>query len=483
MKTIYTLLASALLLAGCATHHPDIPTDAVLMKSLPQLLPDYTGCTIPVNIAPLNFMIDDTEVTHALVRIQGRETDLTFGGDDTRIIFDEKEWRQMLTSHAGDKLTCTLYTKKEGQWQQHPEFYIYVSPDTIDRYVSYRLIEPSYVSYEHLGIYQRNLTSFEESTILDNNSKQHKEHCLNCHSYQNYHTDNMLLHVRGKVGGGTMLVHNGKAEFHTDMRREGMMSNPVYPAWHPTLPLIAFSTNKTGQFFHLIDADKIEVQDTQSSLVLYNVEKDEMIALPSSPEDFDTFPTWSPDGRYLYYTSAHYERQDTTAMIDREIADNYTSLRYNIYRRAFNADSLCFGARELVLDVESQQKSATLPRISPDGTYMLFASGDFGCFHIWHSHADIWMLNLDNGEVNTLASVNSNKSESYPTWSSNGRWMLFASRRNDGCYSRIFMAHVDSNGVAGKAFEMPQKNPDDTRLLLKSYNRPEPMVEAAPKLK
>jgi len=480
MKKI-TYFFLVLFLTACSVKHPALPDHAVAVDSLPALLPDYTDITIPVNIAPLNFFIDDSEVDNAILRITAQEETLTYGGNDNRIIFDEVEWRQLLANHKESTLTCTLFTHRENGWQQHPDYNIYISADTIDRYVSYRLIEPSYVAYENIAIRQRDVTTFEETTILDN-SRNHKEHCMNCHSYQNYHTDNMLLHIRGEKGG-TMLVINGEQKLRTDLRRDSMMSNPVYPSWHPTLPFIAFSTKKTGQYFHIIANDKIEVQDAGSSLVLYDIKGDRMIDIPSSKEDFETFPTWSPDGRHIYYTSAHYIPRDFTINLDRDLANNYSELRYNIYRRSFNADSIKVGERELVLDVESLGRSATLPRISPDGRYLLFASGNYGYFHIWHSHADVWMLDLASGEVNTLGNINSKRAESYPTWSSTGRWILLASRRNDGDYSRVFFAHFDQNGVAGKAFELPQADPFHTRALLKSYNRPEPMVEAAPRLK
>jgi len=478
-KTIYIFIA-VFLLTACSSKHPGIPEEANVCQETPTLLPDYTEVTVPINIAPLNFLVDESDVDNAILQIKAKESELTYGGSDNRIIFDEEEWHQLLTDNAGSSLHCTLFTHKESGWQKHPAFQIYISSDTIDHYVSYRLIEPSYVAYENIAIRQRDLTSFEETTILDN-SAERSNHCLNCHSYQNYHTNNMLLHIRGEKGG-TMLIQNGVAKLRTDLRRDGMMSNPVYPAWHPQLPFIAFSTNKTGQFFHLIDRDKIEVQDAGSALALYDIERDSMINIPSSDEDFETFPTWSPDGKYIYYTSAHYITEDTTIILSRDIANHYQTLRYNIYRRPFNADSVSIGERELLLDLESQEKSATLPRISPDGRYLLFACGNFGYFHIWHSHADIWMLDLQTGTVNPLPSVNSSRAESYPTWSSTGRWIFMASRRNDGDYSRIYMAHFSKDGVAGKAFELPQSDPFYTRALLKSYNRPEPMVEPAPRL-
>jgi hypothetical protein len=66
--------------------------------------------------------------------------------------------------------------------------------------------------------------------------------------------------------------------------------------------------------------------------------------------------------------------------------------------------------------------------------------------------------------------------DSYPTWSSNGHWIMCASRRDDGNYSRVYFSYFN-NGKVEKAFLMPQEDPELNTCLLKSYNRPEFMVE------
>ena len=53
---------------------------------------------------------------------------------------------------------------------------------------------------------------------------------------------------------------------------------------------------------------------------------------------------------------------------------------------------------------------------------------------------------------------------------------MLASRREDSTYSRIYFSYF-KNGKASKAFLLPQKDPEHNTWLLKSYNRPEFMVE------
>ena len=58
-----------------------------------------------------------------------------------------------------------------------------------------------------------------------------------------------------------------------------------------------------------------------------------------------------------------------------------------------------------------------------------------------------------------MTEANSEDTESFHNWSTNSRWLVFSSRRDDGLYTRPYFCHVDANGVVGKAFMLPQQNP------------------------
>ena len=72
-----------------------------------------------------------------------------------------------------------------------------------------------------------------------------------------------------------------------------------------------------------------------------------------------------------------------------------------------------------------------------------------------------------------LDEINSPDTESYHSWSSNGRWIIFSSRRHDGVFTRPFIAHIDADGRGSKPFELPCHDPDRHLQMLKSYNVPE----------
>jgi len=447
---------------------PSVPETYSESGELPKIYPDYVDVTIPVNIAPLTFELDDDEADGMIARYKA--------GDVEMVCKDKMQpsmgqWHE-LTAQGGD-INVDVFVKHGEQWTHHKPFAIHLTEDSIDSYLSYRLIPASFVSYEALTISQRCLENYDESVIYDNIlcGFEVEGQCINCHNYQQWNPERMQFHARQK-DGGTIIAYDGQIK-KVNMRNDSILSAGVYPAWHPWLKLIVYSTDKTFQNFHTTNPNKIEVYDLASDIIAYDIDRGEVTNLENDTTEFEVFPAWAPDGRTLYYCSAHYERKNYNLSKNTELLSRCEELKYNIYKKSFDPETKLFGEHELVFNADTLGMSAVLPRISPDGRWMVFTMSGFGYFHIWHHDADLWLLDLQTGEAKPLAVVNSNDTESYHTWSSSGRWLVFGSRRDDGTFTRPFFAHVDKDGKWEKPFELPQKDPDYNRQLLRSYNIPE----------
>ena len=482
----FQLMAAAMMLfLSSCVNHPEIPSASKDVRCQPAIFPDYCDVTVPCNIAPLNFMLPADEYKACVARITTPDGQQQTYGNGVKMQIPKSKWHAILNASKGKCIKVEVWGKKESEWLSFSPFEIHVAEEPIDEYLSYRLIEPSYVAWTYMEIAQRNLTSFEETQIFNNEITMNDKtigQCINCHSYQNYKTDNMLFHVR-LSNAGTIIVNDGKVS-KVNLKRDYTISGGVYPSWHPTAKLIAFSTNKTRQAFHTANPNKIEVYDLASDMILYDVESDSVSVVSADPDLLEVYPTWSPDGKYLYYCKSIPLPEE---MRDKDIRTTYQKVQYNLYRRSFELSSHSFGEEELVYDAVSSDKSVSLPRISPDGRYLLFALGQYGCFHSRHHDADIVCIPMDQytGEALTaetssaidLTLLNSDGySDSYPSWSSNGHWIMCASRRDDDHYSRVYFAYFN-NGKVEKAFLLPQEDPEMHIELLKSYNRPEYMVE------
>ena len=446
-----------------------LPTDYTQSSALPAIYPDYTNVTIPINIAPLTFEADQPADEMVASYSVGEQMVVCSGQMQPEI----DEWRELTAIAKGGAIKVDVYMRKDGRWTRYKPFNLFVSPDSIDPYISYRLISPSFISYETLTINQRCLENYDEHVIYDNFLCGHEKdgQCINCHHYQNYNPERMQFHAR-QAHGGTIVAYDGKMK-KVNMKNDSILSAGVYPAWHPWLNIIVYATDKTSQSFHSVDSNKIEVYDTASDLIAYDVDNDLVTNLENDTTEFEVFPCWAPDGKTLYYCSGHYVDSNSVAQNSTFRLSKYKKLKYNIYKKSFDPETMLFGPRELVFDAAAVGQSAVLPRISPDGRYLLFSSAQYGYFHIWHHDADLWMMDLKSGDVRKLDEWNSPNTESYHSWSSNGRWVIFSSRRDDGAFTRPFLAHFDADGHGSKPFELPSADADYHRQFMRSYNIPE----------
>lgn len=279
-----------------------------------------------------------------------------------------------------------------------------------------------------------------------------------------------MFHIRNTNGGTVVMA--GDSVIKVNLKTDSTLSAGVYPAWHPTLDLIAFSTNDTNQKFFEFGEAKIEVFDKSSDLILYDMKTHEVSHISNDSALLETFPAWSPDGKDLYYSVARYPE----GVRPDNIGEHYSEIRYDIVRRSFDPATRRFSVPDTVVYASGVGESALLPRISPDGKHLLYCKAPYGTFHIWHKDSDLWMKDLASGEESRLENANSDDTDSYHTWSSNGRWIVFSSRRDDGSYTRPYIAYVDARGNDSKAFVVPQEDPAYYRELMKSYNVPEFLV-------
>jgi hypothetical protein len=104
---------------------------------------------------------------------------------------------------------------------------------------------------------------------------------------------------------------------------------------------------------------------------------------------------------------------------------------------------------------------------------------NYGEFPVFQPSSDLYLMDLTTRRYERLA-VNSPRSESWHCWSSNGRWIAFASKRRDGVFARIHFSFVDAHGRVYKPVLLPQKDPTFYDRFLKTFNAPELARAPAP---
>ena len=244
-----------LLLSSC--HNVSVPTQFTDIRKTPHISPDYVDVTIPVNIAPLTFELEDS-CDEIVGRFTVDDYQLVCGGKAVQP--EMNDWHELVSKAVANKkdIDVEVFIRLDKEWWRYQPFHITVSADSIDPYISYRLISPSYVAYEELTLNQRCLENYEEKVMVNNMlcGEETTGQCVNCHNYQQYNPRRMQFHAR-QFHGGTVIAYDGKLS-KINMRNDSILSAGVYPAWHPWLPLIVYSTNKTSQSFHTQNLNKIE---------------------------------------------------------------------------------------------------------------------------------------------------------------------------------------------------------------------------------
>lgn len=442
-----------------------IPSDYIEVDSVPLISPDYTEVTIPSNIAPLNFIVKESG-DNFIVHLKSEESDIKIeSSEDGVTSIDLNLWREFIESSKGDIFSVTIYAESDKRWRRYSPFTISVDDSKIDGYVTYRKINPGYELWSKMGIYQRDLSSFEETPIVENSANGGG--CVNCHSYCGNRADKFMFHSRGDISG-TVIGVDGSLEL-VDISREDLISGAVYPHWHPSGRYIAFSVNNIMQYVHLDGHKYVEVSDSKSDIIIYDVESKEIIAAPeiSGTESLETFPCWSADGEYLYFTEAPVDT-----------VESITSIRYNLSRVKFNEIEGSLGTKEILFNAVDIEKSISFPRLSLDGESIMFTMSDYGNFSIWHQEADLYLLNLKDEEATPKnLSSNSSSVDSYHSWSSNSDWFIFSSKRYNGMVTHLYISKIDSEGNCSKPFMLPRYSPIGIESQLYSFNIPELTID------
>lgn len=434
----------------------------------PSIEPDYIDVTIPPNIAPMNFAIKEDGVYFKVTATSGVSSlKINIRSSDGIVRFPEKSWKKLVKKSKGNKISIQIFaaSKDKKISQQYEPFYMKVSEEPVDPYLAYRLICPGYYNWSTIRIMQRSVESFSEETVIDNRILD--MNCINCHSFSQKSPDKFMVHVRGSHGA-TYFVDNGKIT-KRDPKIDAMPGGATYPAWHPGGRFVAFSSNQVRQAFYAKPEKIIEVFDLISAIIVYDLANNDVVIARErdTTRYLQTFPSWSPDGRYLYYCRAKQVNSETNMTLE-----EIKGTRYDLVRVPFDPESVTFGEPEIVFNASERGKSASFPRISPDGRYLVFTLSDYGTFPIWHSEADLYLLDIQSGECKKM-DLNSNDNESYHTWSSNGKWLVFSSKRTDGRSTRPFFAYFASWDSTGKPFILPQKDPKFYNRLMESFNIPE----------
>ncbi len=448
----------------CVSCNKKVPLESCTQVSrLAEISPDYSNIVIPPNVAPLNFRILENG-DRFFVRVSSSQGDpIEVYNRNPNIKIPLRLWKTLLEQNRGKKLSFDVFVFDSANgWCHYTPILNDIACEPIDSYLVFRFIRPIYNYWTSIRICQRNIENYKNSLVLDGRSFDNG--CTNCHAFCNNSSETMSIATRSGKHGNSSLVGRG----------DNLVKVPTawgYTAWHPSGKLAAYSLNKVRQFFHTTGTELRDVVDLDSAIAYYKLDEKAAKIIPALSEEdrLETYPAWSPDGTYLYYCSAQIVWQNR----DEVPPKDYDQVKYDLMRISYDLETDQWDDPEVVLSASETDMSILLPRVSPDGRFLVFVMCDYSCFPVYRPSSDLYIMDLETRSYKKLDAVNSPYSESWHSWSSNSRWLAFSSKRMGGLFTRTYFTHINENGKASKPFILPQKNPTYYDSLLQTYSVPE----------
>jgi hypothetical protein len=442
------------------------------MNQFPKIRPDYCGTVIPPNIAPLNFLIKEKGVRY-YVKIHSKQgTPIEILSRTPKISIPEASWHELLSLNHGQELYVDIFVEAENKsWNKFQTVSNKIANEEIDAFLVYRKIHPSHNTWSFMGLYQRDLQNFKETPVLKNDRYQYG--CAHCHTFCNNSSDKISISTRSRDYKSSLLIVEGD-KIYKIVKKFG------FTAWHPSGRLLALTINYPPLVLHANRNEMRDIVDIDSWIGLYYIDSEEIKTIPqlSRKDWLENYPTWSPDGRYLYFCNAKMLWTDTKTVPP----EHYQESKYSLYRISYDIEKDQWGEIEAILLSKETGLSMNQPRVSPDGRWLTFSMCDYSCWPSYHPDSDLYILDLKKTEetrkpVYRKMEINSDECESWHTWSSNSRWIVFSSKKENPLFNRTYITYVDENGKLYKAFVVPHEDPTFYDSYLMTYTIPELVTE------
>ncbi|MCA9875480.1 MAG: VWA domain-containing protein, partial [Anaerolineales bacterium] len=241
------------------------------------------------------------------------------------------------------------------------------------------------------------------------------QNCVGCHTVSN--TAGRIAAVTDG-GTGTVVVY--------DLQGDRIDIPPIIGSY------MAFSP----------DGGRLAISTKDQDIVILDIATGRLQPLDgaSDPNMGEMMPAWSSDGQTIAFVRG-----------DLGPSSFQLSNKADIYTIPVT------GGTPQALSGASGEGMNYYPAYSPDGRWLAFTRHIAGDTTYAAAEAEIFLVPAAGGEQRRLQANNApdgtplqNVSNSWPTWSLDGQWLAFNSKRNDASYD-LFVTQVDADGNSGSA--------------------------------
>ncbi|PKN35223.1 MAG: hypothetical protein CVU61_04455 [Deltaproteobacteria bacterium HGW-Deltaproteobacteria-19] len=388
------------------------------------------------------------------------------------LLTEERTWTpgretwEAVKDHSKEKaatLTVTsLPDRESGDVLSEHSISIRTSGDTVGDTVLFRQLPLPFAvasrSFEKTRWRLGDISSYEKpATVMKGISV-----CASCHVVS---SDGKWISMEYNYGDD-----NG-AQFITEVRRDIVLGENDFFTWSdfprsgvipptrglfgrmsPTGRYAAASVNEISYAAVMNDLDYSQLFfPTFGVIAVYDSKGGSIRLLPgaSDYEFVQSNPAWSPDEKHILFCRAKTKNEVhanilkvTTVFEKRDIHElnKLYNIQYDLYRVPFDGGR---GGVALPLKGASGNgMSNYFPRYSPDGKWVVYTRSRSGS--MLQPDSELWIVPAGGGKARRMQ-CNRKIFNSWHSWSSNGRWLLFSSKAN-GPYTEIFLTHVDGEG-------------------------------------
>jgi tetratricopeptide (TPR) repeat protein len=186
-------------------------------------------------------------------------------------------------------------------------------------------------------------------------------------------------------------------------------------------------------------------------LVVYDTKTGIYKALPGAddPEYVQSNPSWSPDGKSIVFARTNTYNSDAIAKSNKllfdekdvpEFIEDTQPYKFNLYRVPFN-DGLGGKAKPLA-GASHNGMSNFFAKFSPDGKWIVFTQAEN--YMLLMPDSELYIIPAEGGKARRLR-ANTPLMNSWHSFSSNSRWLVFSSKANTP-YTQLFLTHIDEEG-------------------------------------
>jgi tetratricopeptide (TPR) repeat protein len=225
----------------------------------------------------------------------------------------------------------------------------------------------------------------------------------------------------------------------------------------------------------------------QGVLAVYFRDTKTYASLPGADDTgfVQTNPSWSPDGKYVVFAKSsvyHLKglHDKTKALLTAEECSEFLTdqklFTYDLYRIPFNDGK--GGMAQPLAGASGNGMSNFFARYSPDGKFIVYCQAK--TFMLLQPDSKLYILPAEGGTPR-LMRCNTNRMNSWHSWSSNSRWLVFASKGNSP-YTQMYLTHVDEQGIDAPAVVLDNLTSPDRAANIPEfvYNNAKAIEQIAP---